>query len=97
KHRTAPVRIENVSSSQINAVRVIDAPSGRKPLRFVRARERHQVRDLLALKIDHPKRLSFRKLESGPGLGFYDFRHSDKTSRNEGTFLGPRKWRGPFA
>src|SRR3989440_10214251 len=81
QHRTAPVRIENVSSRQINAVRVIDAPSRRKPLRFVRARERGQVRDLLAFEIDHPKRLVFRKLESGPALGFYDFWHSDKTSQ----------------
>src|SRR5438132_1501782 len=81
QHRTTPVRIENVSSRQINAVRVIDAPSRRKPLRFVRARERDQIRDLFAFEIDHPKRLAFRKLESGPGLGFYDFWHSDKTSQ----------------
>ena len=59
QHRTTAIGIENVSSRQINAVRIVDAASGRKPFGFIGARERDQICDLFAFDIDHAERLAF--------------------------------------
>src|SRR5205814_8926408 len=60
EHRPAAIGIENVTGSEVNCARVIEAAPGGKPLRFVVAREGDEIGDLFAFEIDHAQQLALQ-------------------------------------
>ena len=91
-HGPAPIRVEDVSFRQVNRVCVVDASPGRKPLRFVVARKRDQIGNLLAFEIDDAERLIFLQFERGAGLRFELVAHAELML--ERTFC--RNWKRSF-
>ena len=69
-HRTAAVGIEDVAGGDVDGVGVVDGPAGRQPLGRIRFRERDEIRDLLAKRIDDLQPLAALDDQSRPGLRF---------------------------
>src|SRR5918998_1705498 len=68
EHGVAAVGVENVARREVDGVVVVDAAPGGESLRGVLGGERHNVRDLLPLRVNDPQHLPPPQLQADPRL-----------------------------
>src|SRR3954470_17857731 len=91
EHRPAAVRVEDVAGGEVDGVVVVERPARRQPFVRVGASERHEIRHLLAARVDDARAGAGRQLEADAAL-----RRDSRARHSSRSSLAAAAWNGHF-